>query len=123
MYVDKFGKKPIYEQIIQGIEQEILSGTLKPQDKLPSVRALSLTLSVNPNTIQKAYGELERLGISASSPGQGRFVSERAAELIRGRRMEVLTEIDSLVRELEDAGMTLETVFAEIKKLRGDMDA
>ena len=71
MNINKLGRTPIYMQIIDEIEKEILAGILKPMDQLPSVRALSVEISINPNTIQKAYTELEHKGICYTSPGQG----------------------------------------------------
>ena len=76
--IDRMGRKPIYEQIIEQTELMIASGVLKPGDQLPSVRALSQMLSANPNTLQKAYAELEREGITTSAPGNGRFIGKDA---------------------------------------------
>lgn len=70
--IDRFGRTPIYEQIIDQTQRLILSGALNAGDQLPSVRTLSRELSINPNTLQKAYAELERRGICISAPGNGR---------------------------------------------------
>ena len=61
--VDKYSRIPIYEQIVEQVEMHVALGDLAPEDQLPSVRALSVELSVNPNTLQKAYTELERRGL------------------------------------------------------------
>ena len=58
--VDVMSRVPVYEQIIKQVEEQVLTGILKEGDKLPSVRSLSVKLSINPNTIQKAYTELDR---------------------------------------------------------------
>jgi GntR family transcriptional regulator len=71
--IDRFGRTPIYEQIIDQTQRLIASGILKEGDQLPSVRVLSQELSVNPNTLQKAYSELERRGLCVSAPGNGRL--------------------------------------------------
>lgn len=68
--------EPIYLQIIELIRRAIATGELMPGDKLPSVREMSSSLGVNPNTLQRAYGELERLGITYTRRGMGSFVSE-----------------------------------------------
>ncbi|MFO7161600.1 MAG: GntR family transcriptional regulator [[Clostridium] cellulosi] len=80
--VDKQSSTPVYEQIIEQIKRMILIGSLKSDEQIPSVRSLSLELSVNPNTIQKAYNELEISGITYSVPGVGRFVSKDAKQKI-----------------------------------------
>ena len=80
--IDRFGRQPIYEQIIEQTLQLVASGLLKPGDQLPSVRALSQTLSANPNTLQKAYTELERRGVTMSVPGSGRFIAKEAPRLV-----------------------------------------
>ena len=89
--IDKFGRTPIYEQIIQQAERLIASGVWKPDDQIPSVRTMSQELSINPNTLQKAYAELERSGISYSVPGNGRFVSRDAPRIV-GERMNLLLD-------------------------------
>ena len=63
MFIDSMSRQPVYEQIVDQVEQMILSGLMRPGEQLPSVRSLSLELSINPNTIQKAYAELDGRGI------------------------------------------------------------
>ncbi len=87
--IDRFGRQPIYEQIIEQVERYVASGALLPEDQLPSVRALSQELSANPNTLQKAYAELERRGVTVSVPGSGRFISKAAPDIVN-RSMETL---------------------------------
>lgn len=74
--IDYKDRTPIYEQIVQNIEKLIGLGVLKPDDKLPSVRSLGIKLSTNPNTIQKAYTQLESNGIIYSVKGIGNFVAK-----------------------------------------------
>ena len=73
--IDYKDRRPIYEQIIERFQDLIVKGILKPDSQLPSVRSLAMELSINPNTIQKAYGELERQGYLYSVKGRGSFVS------------------------------------------------
>ena len=117
--IDKFGRTPIYEQVIEQVERLIASGVLKPDDQLPSVRALSQELSVNPNTLQKAYSELERCGVSYSVPGNGRFVSKDAAEIIGGRMQSLVDEIGSISQKLRAANVPVERVFDAVKSAYG----
>ena len=117
--IDKFGRTPIYEQVIEQVERLIASGVLKPDDQLPSVRALSQKLSVNPNTLQKAYSELERCGISYSVPGNGRFVSRDAAEIIGGRMQLLIDEIGGLSKKLHAANVPVERVFDVVNTAYG----
>lgn len=80
--IDKLSVRPVYEQIVEQIQRLILVGSLKPDEQIPSVRSMSLDLSVNPNTIQKAYNELEINHITYSVPGVGRFVAKDAKTII-----------------------------------------
>ena len=73
--IDARSSTPIYEQIIQGVKESIIKGILQPGDKLPSVRELASMLTANPNTVSKAYGELERLKIIETLRGRGTFIS------------------------------------------------
>lgn len=73
--IDSRSSKPIYEQIIDGIKEEIVKGILKPGDKLPSVREMSTVLTANPNTVSRAYMELERQKVIETIRGRGTYVS------------------------------------------------
>ena len=75
--IDYRYKRPIYEQIIEQFEKLIVSDVLKPNDKLPSVRSLAMEISINPNTIQRAYMQLEKDGWIYTVKGKGNFVSYR----------------------------------------------
>ena len=112
--VDKFSRKPIYEQIIDEIEKHIVNGIIKELEKLPSIRELSIALSINPNTIQKAFAELDRGGIIFSNQGRGCFVSEGAREKIIFRRMEELGEITELASRLAAMNIPKEAVIKAI---------
>lgn len=114
--VDKFSRVPIYEQIIAEIERMILSGELSPKDALPSVRQLSVELSVNPNTLQKAYTELESRGLCFSVPGSGRYVSEKAPDILRAQKRSGLSEIERMARELRECGIEKDEVIAAVNK-------
>ena len=99
--IDKMSRIPIYEQIIQRLELLILTNVLGPNSPLPSVRSLSQELSVNPNTLQKAYAELELKGICYSVPGTGRFISENAKDILMRSKREELEQFKETVKELK----------------------
>lgn len=80
--IDVSSRKPIYEQLCISTEQLISNGILKPGDAMPSVRKLAVQLSVNPNTIQRAYTDMCRYGYLCSITGKGCFVSENARDIV-----------------------------------------
>ena len=96
--------RPIYEQVKDGFCQLILSGALPPDYKLPSVRELASSLTINPNTIQRAYRSLEQEGYIVSVPGKGSFVCD-GDQAARARRQELLERFDKLVGEMEQLGI------------------
>jgi GntR family transcriptional regulator len=114
--IDRMGRKPIYEQVIEQTEMMIASGVLKPGDQLPSVRALSQMLSTNPNTLQKAYAELERYGITTSAPGNGRFIGKDAKALIKERMQALLADIEHYAAKMHVAGIDKAQVIAAVEK-------
>lgn len=93
----------------------ILSGLMRPGEQLPSVRSLSLELSINPNTIQKAYAELDGRGIIYTLPGRGGFVSQNAPELLAEARRSRLGTVRELARELALAGVPEDEVLACVR--------
>ena len=91
--------KPIYEQIKDGLRKLIVTGALSAGEKLPSVRELASQLAINPNTIGRAYKELESEGYIYTLVGKGTFVIENAT-VDANREKELLKSFDELVREL-----------------------
>ena len=107
--------RPIYAQITDGFRDQILAGILRPGDKMPSVRELATELTINPNTIQRAYRELENQGWIASVPGKGRFVQGiPKADPIQTQAL--LSEFDKLAATLFAMGLTEEELAARIRK-------
>ena len=90
---------PIYEQLIHNVTRLTDSGVLKPHDRLPSVRSLAVELGINPNTVAKAYRELETRGFICSVYGKGSFVAERAGENVTVQQMAVLQSFRSAVQQ------------------------
>ena len=105
--IDYKDRRPIYEQVIEKLQQMILCGALEPDSPMPSVRSLAMELSLNPNTIQRAYQELERQGSIYTLKGKGSFVSDsiKAAD---HKRKEIQEELDKCVSNAVMAGITAE---------------
>lgn len=98
--LDLKNPKPLYEQIKERIKYLIISGVVKPDDKIPSVRELAQTLTINPNTIQKAYKDLETEGAIYSVKGKGNFIAPPDKGSIDSRRNELFAEIAKTTEEL-----------------------
>ena len=105
--VDLHSRKPIYEQLIENITMLVMSGALSADEQVPSVRQLAVSLAVNPNTVQRAFTELERRGVLYSVSGKGRFVNgkldsvkEKAKTFIFGF-VKIACVKDEIVRSLQ----------------------
>ena len=114
LLIDKLSGKPVYEQIIEGMERNILMGIYPEGSVLPSLRELSVTLGINPNTIQKSYAELIRRGVIIPSPGSGTFVAPDAKERIRAAAAEKISMLEELVAELALADVPKGDVLATV---------
>lgn len=115
MPVDPHSHVPIYEQIIEHIHGRIATGAIQPDEPLPSIRALALELLVNPNTVQRAYQELERQGLVYMRKGLGVFVASNGRMAARSKSEEAIRErfgqgID-LGRSASMAEQTLRSLF------------
>ena len=106
--------RPIYEQVRDGFRTLIISGALPDNEKMPSVRELAASLTINPNTIQRAYRELEAEGYIVSIPGKGSFVS-RPHDAISARKAELLGQMTGLVKELRTLGAENDELIAIIE--------
>ena len=113
LHLDYRDPRPIYEQIKQEMMRLILSGAIAPGEKLPSVRDLAGTLSINPNTIQRAYRELESEGYLVSVPGKGSFAAE-SRPLQEQKKQELLAKIRADARQALALGATREELLAQI---------
>lgn len=118
--IDYRSRKPIYEQIIDNIKELIVSGVLKRDEQLPSVRQLAQELAINPNTIQKAYAELERQGVTYSLKGRGSFVGSSLGELQSVQQKELLTQLEALGTELCRLQVPLEEALQQIRNSYAD---
>ena len=106
--------RPIYEQVKDGFRTLILTGAMCPDERMPSVRELATLLAINPNTIQRAYRELEQEGFICSVPGKGSFVAD-ARDTAALRRKELLVQLKEISEELKKLGVDEETMTEWIK--------
>lgn len=107
--------RPIYEQIEDGLRKLIVTGALGADEKLPSVRALAAQLAINPNTIQRAYNELEGEGYIYSVPGKGSFASANAGA--DEARRELLGKVRELLAELRYLGVSQQELADLVKEV------
>ena len=108
--------KPIYEQIKDGFRKLVISGSLLADEKLPSVRELASSLAINPNTIQKAYRDLESEGYLYTIVGRGTFVAKQE-EILDTRQEELLGQFDEVVEELFFLSVKEADLAERMKKL------
>lgn len=114
--IDNQSRRSVYEQIGEQVEKYILAGILNSGDKLPSVRKLSTDLHINPNTVQRAYTELERSKVLATQPGRGAFVAQGAYEMLQKRtQSDNWEQLKRVVMELKLAKVTEKDVLEVVK--------
>lgn len=107
MDVDLRSGVPIYVQLVEGVRHALEVGTLQAGERLPTVRGLAGELKIAPNTVVKAYNELQRLGLIESRPGVGTVVTDVPEEVLRERRIEELyVRLGALVRDAVGLGVT-----------------
>ena len=120
--LDYKDRRPIYEQVIEKFQQMILCGVLQPGEPMPSVRGLAMELSLNPNTVQRAYQELERNGYIYTVKGKGSFVSN-SMDAADSKRKELREELIGFVQKAFAIGISeqeLKTLLTEsIAEVKG----
>ena len=102
--LDYKDRRPIYEQVVSKFEELMLLGAMKENEPLPSVRSLAMELSINPNTIQRAYVELERQGYIYTVKGKGSFVADNTV-MKEKRKKEVLLQVSDMIDEAIRVGI------------------
>lgn len=107
-------KRPIYEQIVEKLERLIAGGALEPDAKMPSVRSLGIELSVNPNTIQRAYNQLEQDGYLYTVSGRGSFVAPES-EWRDGKKQRTLQDWLQVTLKAKEAGLTKSELIREME--------
>ena len=108
---------PIYRQIIDQVKNLVAAGRLKPGDEMPPIRGLAQQLIINPNTVARAYRELEAQGVLMSRQGSGTVVADGGSPLARGERMRLLTaQVDKLLTEARQLDFDIDKVMELIEK-------
>lgn len=109
--------RPIYSQIIDIVQLQIISGVYQPGEKLPSVRILASEASVNPNTMQKALSELEKSGLIITKRTSGRFVTEEQEMIQQARKKLATNEVTTFFRKMEKLGFKKENILTLIQDI------
>ena len=117
--VDLRSRTPIFEQIVQSVEELVLRGMMKPDEQMPSVRALSAELGINPNTIQKAYAELERRNIIYSAATRGSFVSSDTTALREKSKAQALEKIREYMSDARSKNVEKDEILEIIEQIWG----
>ena len=115
LHLDYRDSRPIYVQIMDALRQQIASGVLQPEERLPSVRELAASLSINPNTIQRSYRQLEMEGWIATVPGKGCFVCG-IPEGDPQEEMRLLRQFDDAAKNLILRGYSRQELAARLDK-------
>lgn len=116
IYINVHSGVPIYVQIMEGIKQQIALGELEKGEKLPTVREVAKMLSVNPNTVARAYRELERAGVIETFVGKGTFVAKEKSEVSLSR---IDRLIDAILIEAERAHLSIDEIIKKIEERGG----
>ena len=117
--IDYRDKRPLYEQVAEKLSQLIICGALESNAKLPSVRSLALDLSINPNTIQRAYMQLEQDGYIYTIVGRGNYVTDRT-EWQKGYQVAARQELSESLAKAKSSGLTLEDVLSMARQCYAD---
>lgn len=119
--LDVRSRKPIYEQLVERLKELIITEILKTDEQLPSVRTLAQQLTINPNTIQKAYRELEIQGYIYSIKGKGSFVSPASFEQNAEKVVKVKRDLVKLLSEAMYLGVAVEELYELIKEVEASV--
>ena len=115
--LDLRSRQPIYEQLAGKLKDLIIKGVMQTDEQLPSVRTLAGQLTINPNTIQKAYRELEIQGYIYSLPGKGNFVARAAPGNNEAKLAQIKEELSKLILEALYLGLSKETIIEFVSEL------
>lgn len=118
--LDYRDKRPIYEQVVEKLEKLIMGGALETDSKMPSVRAMGMDLAVNPNTIQRAYNQLEQEGYLYTVSGRGSFVAPES-EWREGKKKKMLEEWRLVTERAREAGLTREQLAGQLNQIYGEV--
>jgi len=113
--LDYQSRTPIYEQIIKEIERYVALGILKPDEQIPSIRELASSLGINPNTVKKAYTELEQKGVIYVISTKGTFIANKTKDVIDRKVSEGINSINKIIKQLEQLGVSKNDIIDKIK--------
>ena len=120
--IDIRDRKPIYEQLVDNIKKLVLDRTLSPDEQLPSVRQLSMQLAINPNTIQKAYAQLEREGVIYPVAGKGNFISPDTEGIMEAHNVQVMDELVRVLASARSGGIAKSRIAGEVDRIYGEVN-
>ena len=116
--LDYKDRRPLYEQVAERFKELILTGVLQPDEKIPSVRSMAIELSVTPNTIQRAYSELEKAGYIYTVTGRGNFVSD-CTTLQDIHLQQLLGQVRSAISQAKNAGISRDEILETLELIYG----
>lgn len=116
--VDLKSRIPLYLQIVQSVKNDVISGSLQANDKLPSVRELSAELIINPNTIHKAFRMLEQEGFIYSLPGKGNYIMELKNAKVKEQQEQALKEIAASVERAYRLGVSRDEICSYLERVQ-----
>ncbi|PUU95186.1 GntR family transcriptional regulator [Halanaerobium sp.] len=114
MDIDFNAAYPIYEQVIEEIKKELVRGELRPGEKLPSQRKLAKKIEVNPNTVQRAYREMEQRGLVETKRGRGTFIKDDEQVMIEIRKDMAETAVKEFIDEMISLGFKQDDIIEKI---------
>lgn len=120
--LDQTSGVPYYRQIIKQVEMAIADGRVRTGSKLPTVRSLAVDLQINPNTVARAYNELEIRGIVNTQQGTGTFISDKKIELTEEERFDILRSlVRSFIANTSSYGFVIDEVIEHLNALKEEM--
>lgn len=114
--LDYQSRKPIYEQIVQGIERFVALDILKPEEQIPSIRDMAAELGVNPNTVKKAYSILEQKGVIVTLSTKGTYITPKTDRVLEKTINNKIEEIKKKIQEVEKYGISKEEILERLSK-------
>lgn len=121
--LDAHSGVPVYRQLIDQVQAAIAAGTLRPGDQLPTVRQVAVDLAINPNTVMRAYREMEIRGLLDTEQGTGTFIADRKVEYSKDERERKLGQlVGELVSRAGAAGFTVKQLMQALRELSPDED-
>ena len=119
--VDYKDRRPSYEQIVEKFQMLIVKGVMEPDSQMPSVRKLAMDLSINPNTIQKAYMQLEQQGFIYPVKGKGNFVTGDRNLLVQKKKV-VFDDFQTVVSQGRELGITRDEFYIKVDEVYGEVN-